>query len=152
MRSATTFPEARWQWWAGDDEEHLTIGPHKTRADAIKEAIDQQVYIELEPNDDEPEWRVSLYVCQGVCPTVLDMVIYGDRFLEDLDTRYEDWSYEEALFINVTRDEEEDLGRVLTEALHAWAVRHGISFPNWSFQESRHEQTVVMPHPVPPKS
>lgn len=35
----TKLDTTDWQWWAGRDEEYLTVGPHATRDDAIAEAL-----------------------------------------------------------------------------------------------------------------
>ncbi len=147
----TTYPDDRYRWWAGADEERLTVGPCTTRDDAIREAIKNETYTELEPDVENSGWRIKIHLCECVRLEVSDMEVDGQRVLEILEDRYEDFSFEDPLFSNVTADQAKSLGDALTAVLHAWARHHEITFPSWCFQGERHAEDVVL-HPVPEES
>lgn len=54
-----------WGWWAGRDEYLFDVGPCKTKGDAIKEALGQGSYEEVETKDG---WRrlVCFAECRGL--------------------------------------------------------------------------------------
>jgi hypothetical protein len=48
----------------------------------------------------------------------------------------------EGEFLECTREQEKDLGAMVTAAIEAWAVKHRISLTAWSFEDIRNRQRV----------
>jgi hypothetical protein len=139
--------EKRWGWWSGTTD-GVSFGPFATREEAIEEAMNAGAFVELEPEPpDYPDWRVSLYVVEGVQPTVDMMQVEGDDVLENLECcRYEDWVGEDGFF-DVTDEQQKDLTDRLTRALHEWAAANGIAPRTWMFVDTRNDEMVILPHP-----
>ena len=121
------------------------MGPCSSRDEAIAEAIVGEVYTELEPDEEHPEWRISIHVSEILRPSVSMMTLDGKRVLEDLDElRYPEWRF----FTGVTNKQEDDLTNRLTTALHEWARVNNIEPYSWCAVDSRNDETVVLPHPA----
>lgn len=62
MVTAHPCPPPAPKWWASQSEEHLGSGPCDTKEAAIEEALHAGDYTEIDPDDDNPEWRASMWV------------------------------------------------------------------------------------------
>ena len=135
-------------WWAGDNDERLSVGPEPTRDAAIAEAVGQCAYAELDPEPPEhPDWRILIHVCEATQHTADDLKIDADDVLERLYTCYEDWvdpDNDDALF-TVTAEDVADLSTRLIQVLHDWAKDKKLNA--FMFADSRNHETVVLPHP-----
>lgn len=143
--------KSEWKWWAGDDEQLMTIGPCDTRDDAIAEAQSQQIG---EFEDENGEWKLSFYVVEArQDPLRLADWIGAD----DLLGRAEDGVYDSARissecddgpFFEVTPEQEADLAKRIREACDQWQAAHGLVFRCNTFSHQRNGEDVVI-DPLP---
>lgn len=123
-----------WAWWAGRDEEWLTIGPCQTRDDAIAEAI-----------NDFGEGEGDFVVMEAVMQTLR---LRADSFLERL---YEEWA-DCGDFFSLEHDSPEPQGSKedqktsedeLQALLDAWFAKWEHTFPKPNmFASTRNVETV----------
>jgi hypothetical protein len=65
----------------------------------------------------------------------------GDDVLEALLGR-NDELIGEGEFIDATKEQQDDLGKMVTAAIEAWAIKHRISLTAWTFGDMRNRQRV----------
>lgn len=139
------FPE-EWHWWAGADEEAMTIGPCASRDEAVELAKDEHLG---ECQDDSGEWALSFHVVEALENNI------------DLSKRFDaaDWigreceqdGYEgvngEHPADDITPEQKADLQTAVRAAIREWQVRHGLRMRTWQFAATRNEEHVKIPHP-----
>lgn len=129
-----TVGGAQWRWWAGQNEEWLTIGPEVTREDVIATAI-----------SDIGEGEGDFVVLEGVMHEIhLSAKCYLDRM-------FEEWADDGDLF-STDQDAPEPQGSKedqtaaeedLQSALDAWVAkwRHTLPTPNM-FAATRNMEVI----------
>lgn len=126
----------KWTWWAGLDEEFLTLGPFMSKADAINDGI-----VEFES---DPFWVVQ--AVQGEFslsgPALIDAQYYEQDDLFDYDH-----SEPERCGSIADRD---DADRVLQELLDGWVADYGHTFAKPTRFAKVGEQVWIEPTNVPP--
>lgn len=69
------------------------------------------------------------------------LAVSGSDVLEMLQGQNEDL-IGEGEFIDATREQEADLGKMVTEAIETWAIKHKISLTAWTFAGVRNKQRL----------
>jgi hypothetical protein len=77
-----------------------------------------------------------------------DFRVDGDELLEMLQGRNEDRMGEDYEFIECTKEQERDLGAMVTAAVNAWVKKHGIKTTAWAFGDMRNETKIEQPEPA----
>jgi hypothetical protein len=93
-------------------------------------------------------WRIGIHVVEATKHSVEELMIDGDRVLEDLaEFLYEEWLDPDGdgCLFDVKPEEVRDLGRRLSATLHEWAADKHINA--WAFKDTRSEEFVTLPHP-----
>lgn len=126
--------DTKWSWWAGADEEYLTIGPCATKEEAIEEAL-----------SDIGEGEGDFIVLEAV---IQEISLSASAIL---DNAYEHWSDCSDLFsmehdAPEPRGSKEDQKAAETELqalLDAWVAkwRHTLPEPT-VFAASRNQETI----------
>ena len=134
MSNETTSTQSqKWYWWAGRDEEWLTIGPCSTREAAIAEAL-----------SDIGEGEGSFVVMEGIMP---DISLSASRVI---DNAYEDWGNSNLFSTEHdapepcgTKEEQAAAEADLQALLDGWVTkwRHTLPTPNM-FAATRNQETV----------
>ena len=113
-----------WEWFVSNDGE-IYYESFETAEQAIEYAkqCDYSIVAEAKRQD-------------------FDISIDGWRILEQLnDDNYEQVGEGEG--ITCTKEQVNDLSRMLTQAFEAWVVKHGIDISAWSFGDIRNNQRVA---------
>lgn len=124
-----------YQWWAGTDEERMTVGPELSREDII--AAGKAEF------DDEP--FVIMEAMHSV-PSVPD----GDRFIEMFVDKNEDLAGEDATFgddMNPPAGARAELTAILHATFTAWLDKHDAWPTVWMFSSTRNQETIN-PEPI----
>lgn len=134
-----------WQWWAGANEEWMTIGPCDTRQQAIDEAV-QDGFGEIQGEDGA--WRNAFYVCEArQDPLRLANWIGADTALERADEDFANNYHlaEEDLgpWFEATAEQEADLCGRLRKACDEWQRDHNLRFHTPTFSASRNGEFII---------
>lgn len=123
-----------WAWWAGRDDEWMTIGPCATRDDAVSEAI-----------DDIGEGEGDFIVMEAV---MHDIHLSASCIL---DRQYDEWADNGDLFSTEngapepqgTPDQRKEAETELQALLDGWVAkfRHTFPTPNM-FAATRNQETI----------
>ncbi|NTG85841.1 hypothetical protein G6L15_06715 [Agrobacterium rhizogenes] len=141
---------SQWQWWAGDNEEWMSVGPCVSREEAIAAATDECVG---EFKDDDGQWKLSIHVVEArQDPLRLADWIGADRLLEMADDQLCDsdrvsHEYEEGPWFAASTEQEADLAERIKRACDDWQAAHGLMFKSSTFTHTRNKDGVVVPHP-----
>lgn len=119
----TPYTEYPWRWMVSHDD-YMFSEDFETAAEAIKYAI--------------AEGGGYIAECQ-MQDYRLD--VDGDSVIEMLLGQNEDL-IGEGEFLDPNREQTADLGKMVTEAIERWAVKHKISLTAWSFGDIRNRQKV----------
>lgn len=131
--NATACAAPKWGWWAGRNEEWMTVGPCRTREEAIAEAI-------ADIGEGEGDFIVLEAVMHEISISAHSV----------LDRCYDDWangdmfSYEhDAPEPQGSKEEQKAAEADLQAALDAWVAkwRHTLPTPNM-FAAQRNDQTI----------
>lgn len=144
-----------WQWWISRHEEGPWEPAGKTREIAIDEALDQDVFMEIEPRQEGQPWRAGFYVC--LCRRrTLDLSRWFDVH-EWLDEMYEqideenggDENGENHPLDELTPADKAALGESVRSAIWHWQNRRGLRLsPYWLDMYGAPEWVTV---PLPPE-
>jgi len=138
-----------WTWWAGDNEEWLSIGPEATRDDAVDEAVGQCVG---EFRDEAGgKWKLGIHVVEARQDKLrLADWIGADRLIERVeedifenDVAAEDYCGE---YVNCTKEQEADLVARVKGVCDAWQDECGIVIQMRTFTATRNAEYVVVDH------
>lgn len=143
--------ERQWFWYAGRNDETCQVGPCRSREEAIGLALSDDIYTEIDPDAEHPEWRVSIYLTEATKHELEDIKISdAGRILEHLsEDVYYDWldPDDDGNLFDYTPEQERDLSARLTSALHQWARHHKLAPKSFMFRDMRNSEWVVLPHP-----
>lgn len=126
-----------WQWWAGDNDEHYSVGPCATREEAIAEAVDTDVGY-----DETPDGPVNhLHLCEALMYPPLRLANYLNlrRIIEDAEEQVEEMNNpngDRTLF-DASADQLSDLAERLKRACDEWQQAQGLVFNAYTFQKTR---------------
>jgi len=144
-------PESKWQWWAGDDEEWLTVGPEDTKDAIIQAATDDCIG---EFQDDAGEWKLGFYIIEArQDPLRLADWIDADIILERAEDRISDsdrvsGEYDYGPWFACTPEQEKDFEERIKRTCDEWQAAHALVFPCQTFSHTRNQEHVVAPHPA----
>lgn len=130
------LPVARehpWQWWCSDDKA-LYHDPFDTFEEALAYAK-------------QCGFR-NIAQCRQ---QDFDLSVDGSRLLELLCDD-NDELIGEGEFISATREQELDLGRMVTDAIYRWAAKHKIDLTAWQFGDVRDETDVAAREAATPEA
>lgn len=139
----TTETKDGWTWWASSDGELYQIGPCASRAEAIAEAVSDEVgYL------DDGAFRIE--VCEArIDPMRLADFIGADGLLERADE--EAWDsdrvcseFDDGPIFDVTPDQEKDLIERIKRACDEWQEAHGLTFKVSTFSAMRNGEVVTL--------
>lgn len=141
--------EPGWGWYAGWNEEEMTIGPEDSREAVIQIAIDDEVGYR-EADEDGPE-RLCFHIIEARQDTLI-IAEYIDvgRMVE----RWEESDWEEMTNPNdprspvekVTKAQWDDLQDRLRAAALQWQTDHAIKIKPWTFSQVRNSEDVSIPY------
>lgn len=143
-----------WRWWGGATEEWSTIGPFRTRAEVIAQAV-----AEAAEADDggEGSRTATIHLCEAkqdplrladwvAAEETLDRadeaLVTSDRISSEND----DGPWFEAM-----PEQAQDLRRRIEQACDEWQAAHGLVFTCATFSDSRNHETLVVSIPSPPQ-
>ena len=143
--------EGQWQWWAGTDEEWMTVGPCDTRDQVIAEATNDRLGEDLI----DEKWMLGFHIVEArQDPLRLADWIGADRLLEYAEDNIADSDrvaaeYDEGPWFKATGEQEADLVKRVKAACDEWQAAHGLNFKSFTFSHTRNDEDVVVPHPDP---
>jgi hypothetical protein len=119
----TPYTEYPWRWMVSSDD-YSYSEEFETFAKAIEhaKAVGAEIVAECQMQD-------------------FYLGVTGDDVLEMLQGQNEDL-IGEGEFIEATKEQADDLGKMVTEAIEHWAVKHRISLTAWTFAGVRNKQRL----------
>jgi hypothetical protein len=101
-------------WWAGSDDEHYTIGPCRTRQEAIDEANDS--------------FDGGFYIVEAYQrPVDFGLMFHADDAIERWTEDDEQLSDEDGnLCFDLSGEQVQELQTEVRATIRAWAARHGL--------------------------
>ncbi|NZD50518.1 hypothetical protein [Rhizobium leguminosarum] len=143
--------EGKWQWWAGSNEEWMTVGPCDTREQVIAEATDDRIGEDLV----DGKWILAFHIVEArQDPLRVADWIGADRLLEYAEDNIADSDRvgaenDDGPWFPATDDQEADLIARVKAACDDWQTAHGLKFKSFTFSHTRNGADVVVPHPDP---
>lgn len=134
MPDAGELNHSPWSWWAGRDEEWMTVGPEATREDAIAQAIDDIG----EGEGDFTVMEARMHAIYFDAASIIDNAYEGwadncDLFSSEHDAPEPQGTKEEQM---VAEDE-------LQALLDAWVDKHRHTFPTPNmFAATRNQEWI----------
>lgn len=141
--------EASWQWWAGRDEEWLTVGPCPTRQCAIDEMVADGCAECLDESQDPPVWVNTFTVVEArQDPLRIADWIDADSILERAEENLADsdrvgCENDDGPWFEVSKEQESDLEARLRRACDEWQAAHGLRFESMTFSHTRNQEVVT---------
>lgn len=130
MAEALTNAEVVWHWYAGDNDEVYTTGPHSSRDEALTEACGMG-------------WE-RIVLCEACkVPVKLSSYFSTEGILEavseddDLTNEYGD-----GVEISTTPEQSRELEALVRAVIDDWQARHKIIIDPWAFTEVRKVEEV----------
>lgn len=147
-----SFDETPWNWYAGENEEVLTVGPLPTREAVIKEAAGQRLGEHLDKVDGS--WKLAFHVVEArQDPLRLSAYVDAERLLEDAENSLESsdrmTEMDEGPIFDCSADQQADLEARVREVCDRWQESHGLTFRVKSFSHARNGERVVMKGELP---
>lgn len=138
-----------WEWWAGSDEENMTIGPCDTREAAIGEATDDRSG-EFEAEDGT--WKLSVHVVEARQDPLLVSDWAFHYFISNADERLSESSRvaaenDEGPWFVCSPEQEENLVAKLKKVCDQWQQENTLEFISYTFSATRNESHVVIDLP-----
>lgn len=143
--------EAGWKWWAGNNDETFSCGPHATRDDAIKDAVKSGMF-DHGPGIDG-KWRSVIYLAEARqdCIRIADWiganhaVNNAECEIADSDRIFSECDPGPIFYC--TTEQSADLAARLKSACDEWQAAHGLVFTANTFSAARNHATVVIDLP-----
>ncbi|MDE4303988.1 hypothetical protein PXK30_03575 [Phaeobacter gallaeciensis] len=154
MTNEHPCPPPEPKWWASMSEERLGSGPCDTKEGAIAEALHAGEFIEIDPDDENPDWRVSMWVGEYQHKHV-NLAQYFDakRFIDDayepIDENGEgaDEDGERHPLEELSTDDIEALESAVRQAIWTWQHDRKIPLKSWWVEAVSGHEPVTLPHP-----
>lgn len=155
MQNVHPCPPGPYKWWySRNEEDDWQLGGF-TPEDAFNEALGQEEYTELEPDEDHPYWRVGVYVCQARPYHMnLSKEFHADRWLEDKQDYWEenpetcsDEDGERGPLEHVTPELVASLEASVRLAIWHWQNRHGLALSSWALDFKGPTKFLTARHP-----
>lgn len=146
-----TMPETDngWEWWAGTQEEWMTIGPCATRDDAIAEMVHDGAGEWLDDSVDPPVWRNSFYVIEArQDPLRVADWVDADWIIEKAEENLSNSDRvgaenDDGPWFECSKELEADLAARLKKACDDWQRDHGLVFTCQTFSHSRNCEQIT---------
>ncbi|WP_439398456.1 twin-arginine translocation signal domain-containing protein [Bradyrhizobium sp. PMVTL-01] len=122
--AVSPYAEYPWMWWVSLDGETF-ISEFETKEEALKEALGYG----------EPA-MVAECIQQD-----FSLDVYGSEVLEMLQMNNEEL-IGEGEFLDCTSEESDDLGKMVTATIEAWAAKHKINLTAWTFGATRNRTAI----------
>ena len=140
-----------WNWWAGCNEEWLSVGPCPTRQHAIDEMVNDGGGEYLDETQDPPVWMNAFHVVEAKQdPLRLADWIGADWMLDRADEALADsdrvsCENDDGPWFEATKEQEYDLADRLKRACDEWQFAHSLKFKSTTFSHSRNSETIKTP-------
>lgn len=127
LRAGTLRPERAYpyKWRVSLDGGEVYNEEYETREEAAKAALEQGGGIVAECKQQEYNFEVAGY-------EVVDL----------LANQNEELAGEDGFDLNLTPEQERELGEVVTQAIQEWAYRHKLDVTAWQFADVRSQELV----------
>lgn len=141
------FDETPWRWYAGENEEVLTVGPFPSREAVVREAAGQRLGEFLDEADGS--WKLAFHVVEArQDPLRLSAYVDAERLLEDAENSLESsdrmTELDEGPIFECSVGQQADLEAHVRRACDDWQARHGLTFRVKSFSHSRNGERLVV--------
>lgn len=139
-----------WQWWAGFNDEWMTIGPRPTRESAIDEAVQDGSGEFLDESEDPPVWKNTIYVTEArQDPLRLADWIGLSWLLERAEEQLADsdrvaCENDDGPWFEVTPEQDKDLQERIRRACDQWQADHALVFTTATFSHQRNSEHLVV--------
>ena len=151
QEAARVLGPDQWGWWAGCNEECLTVGPCPTRQHAVDEMVDDGSGEYLDETQDPPVWMNSFHIVEARQDPLrladwidLDWILNrADEALANSDMV--SCEYDDGPWFEATKEQELDLADRLKRACDEWQIAHVLKFTSNTFSHSRNSETVNTP-------
>ena len=116
--------QGNWKWWAGSDEEWMSIGPCDTREEVIADATSERMGEFQDEHDGE--WKLGFHITEArQDPLRIADWIEADRLLERADESLCDsdrvsYEHEDGPWFDVTIEQGKDLEERIKRACDEW--------------------------------
>lgn len=140
-----------WKWWAGDNEEWMSVGPCDTRDEAIEQATDECMG-EFQ-DDKDGKWKLAFHIVEASNENLrLASWIEADRLLERAEDSLADsdrvaGENDDGPWFTTTPEQEKDLEARIKRVCDEWQLAHGLVFTCSTFNQTRNNEYVVVDHP-----
>lgn len=143
------FP-GKWQWWAGWNDDEMTVGPCEDRAGIIQTAREDGVGIYRRGPEYTPRtWR-AFHIVEGLQDNMdLAAQFSVTDWLETVRDETEEMASADGdhpLDVIATDEEKRaELQAVVRAAIREWQVRHGLKLTGYGFADSRNDELIDEP-------
>lgn len=136
-----------WAWWAGADEEAMTVGPCATREDAVDEATSDQLG---EFKSEAGDWLLCFHVVEARKDGLrladwIDADTLLERACENVSDSDRAGENDDGEYFNVSEAQEKDLIERVKRACDEWQAAHSLVFTTWAFSATRNQEQVTVP-------
>lgn len=139
--------ESPWQWWAGEGEEWLTVGPEDTREAIISAATNDRLG---EFQHDGGGWNLSFYIVEARKDPLrladwihdCDILDHAEDCLADSDRVASE--FDEGPWFKCSAAQKKDLQERINRACDEWQAAHGLAFSCATFSHTRNEEHVIV--------
>lgn len=139
--------ESPWQWWAGEGEEWLTVGPEDTREAIISAATNDRLG---EFQHDGGGWNLSFYIVEARKDPLrladwihdCDILDHAEDCLADSDRVASE--FDEGPWFTCSAAQKKDLQERINRACDEWQAAHGLAFSCATFSHTRNEEHVIV--------
>lgn len=154
MTTEHPCPPPEPKWWASQSEERLGSGPCDTKHAAIAEALAEGEFSEIEPDDENPEWRaamwVGLYQHKHVdLSKYFNAQTFIDEAYEPIDENGEgaDEDGERHPLEELSSEDIEALETAVRSAIWNWQHTRKLPLKAWWVEAVSGHEPVTVPHP-----
>lgn len=145
-----------WEWYAGEDDETVGVGPCATRQDAIDEAVRCGFGLDVDKSNGVRSYSFTVLEATKA-PVELSSCVDFDCFIESLTERVDEnhGDVAEAGSIFDTdqwnSDQARDLQAMIEATVAAWQAKHSIVIEPWLFTATRNQETVKVERKIEPE-
>lgn len=136
-----------WRWWAGENEEWMTVGPCATRDDVIAEATDARLG-EFESETGRTMLGFTVVEARTDPLRLADWLVHDEVlvFAEDalLDSDRVNAEFDEGPWFEASEEQQADLIDRLKRACDEWQEAHGLVFAPSTFSATRSQEHVTI--------
>jgi|GEM_PF-1959468 len=154
MNNQHPCPPPEPKWWASMSEERLGSGPCDTKEAAIGEALGEGEFSEIDPDDENPEWRASMWVGEYQSKHVdLSKYFNAQNFIDEayepIDENGEgaDEDGERHPLEELSSEDIAALETAVRQAIWKWQNTRNLKLKSWWVDVVSGPEIVTAPHP-----